>query len=315
MQKFPHRPSSTASFGENVTHSSFPTQDQMQSVINGWTFDQAQETAVSSPRIVQLWRTYWAPWNHYHLATLWTQPVKKGTSLVDLRCCQERWEIVKRGFLHVHWHWSFLDTRETPHHGLWKNLAWSEKEFAEKVEREAKSGKRELKKKMGRKARSKPPEGRSKTPKGRSKPPNARSKTPKEKGGQRKLQMTTVFWDPALPRCLKRSITGENISCHGCDDEQKLLLSFPWMCSLKEAGFSGRHRCGVTLLSGNEYFDICWLAHIRARCLCLCALPFVCVPPDFEPTWQGQTTLDHYMWDLFHRTWIIRSNPRVCSSL
>jgi hypothetical protein len=25
---------------------------------------------------------------------------------------------------------------------------------------------------------------------------------------------------------------------------------FPWLCSLKETGFTGRHRCGVTLLSG-----------------------------------------------------------------
>ena len=139
------------------------------------------------------------------------------------------------------------------------------------MEREAKSGKKGLKKEVERKERSKRPKGRF--------------QRPKEKGGQQeKSQQETVCWDPALPHCLKRSITGDNISCHGFDDEQKLFLSFPWMCSLKEAGFSGRHRCGVTLLSGNEYFDICWLAHIRARCLCLCALPFVCVPPDFEPT-------------------------------
>ena len=25
---------------------------------------------------------------------------------------------------------------------------------------------------------------------------------------------------------------------------------FPWLCSLKEAGYLGRHRCGVTLISG-----------------------------------------------------------------
>lgn len=25
---------------------------------------------------------------------------------------------------------------------------------------------------------------------------------------------------------------------------------FPWLCSLREAGFRGRHRCGVALLSG-----------------------------------------------------------------
>ena len=28
--------------------------------------------------------------------------------------------------------------------------------------------------------------------------------------------------------------------------------TFPWMCSLKEAGFRGRHKCGVTLLSGED---------------------------------------------------------------
>ena len=38
------------------------------------------------------------------------------------------------------------------------------------------------------------------------------------------------------------------------------LFSFPWMCSLKEAGFSGRHRCGVTLLSGlyKTFSIFCW---------------------------------------------------------
>ena len=29
-----------------------------------------------------------------------------------------------------------------------------------------------------------------------------------------------------------------------------MCFRFPWVCSLKEAGFSGRHKCGVTLLSG-----------------------------------------------------------------
>ena len=124
--------------------------------------------------------------------------------------------------------------------------------------------KRGLKKEVERKERSK-------TSKGRSNAPKRRSKRPKEKG---KLQRETVCWDPALPHCLKRSITGETISCHGFDDEQKLFLSFPWMCSLKEAGFSGRHRCGVTLLSGNEYFDIgIVVAHIWVRCLYMGQIP------------------------------------------
>ena len=61
----------------------------------------------------------------------------------------------------------------------------------------AKSRIREFEKKMGRKARS---------------------KGPKEKGGQGKLQRDTVCWDPALPRCLKRNITGAIISFHGFDD-------------------------------------------------------------------------------------------------
>ena len=39
---------------------------------------------------------------------------------------------------------------------------------------------------------------------------------------------------------------------------------FPWLCSLKGPGFTGRHRCGVTLLSGSI---ICF-------CFCLsCPLP------------------------------------------
>ena len=91
----------------------------------------------------------------------------------------------------------------------------------------AKSGKREFEKKMVRKGRSKPPKERSRRPKARSNTLKGRSKTPKEKGGQGKLQLTTVFWDPALPRCLKKSITGENISFHGFDDEQKLLVTYP----------------------------------------------------------------------------------------
>ena len=27
-------------------------------------------------------------------------------------------------------------------------------------------------------------------------------------------------------------------------------VEYPWMCSLKERGYRGRHKCGVTLLSG-----------------------------------------------------------------
>ena len=32
----------------------------------------------------------------------------------------------------------------------------------------------------------------------------------------------------------------------------KFLPRFPWLCSLKGPGFTGRHRCGVTLLSGGN---------------------------------------------------------------
>ena len=28
-------------------------------------------------------------------------------------------------------------------------------------------------------------------------------------------------------------------------------VTYPWMCSLKTSGYRGRHRCGVTLLSGH----------------------------------------------------------------
>ena len=169
------------------------------------------------------------------------------------------------------------------------------------MEIERKSGKRGFEKEVERKERSKRPKRRSKPPEG--------------KGGQRKLLMTTVFWDPALPRCLKRSITSENISLLFLmmnKSSSWLIPSFPWMCSLKEAGFSGRHRCGVTLLSGTEYFDICctYLGHVS-----VCALPFVCVLPEFEAVWHGQTSLDLYLWESFHRTRIIWSCPRVCSSL
>ena len=39
--------------------------------------------------------------------------------------------------------------------------------------------------------------------------------------------------------------------------EERQPLSFPWMCSLKEAGFTGRHRCGATLLSGTGLLNNC----------------------------------------------------------
>ena len=32
------------------------------------------------------------------------------------------------------------------------------------------------------------------------------------------------------------------------------LLRFPWLCSLKGPGFTGQHRCGVTLLSGQNFY-------------------------------------------------------------
>ena len=168
---------------------------------------------------------------------------------------------------------SLIPARETPHHGLRTNLAGSEMDFAEKVERVAKSQ---------RKAGNGGKRGRG--PKKRRQRPMERSKQPKEKEGQGELELKTVCWDPALPRCLKRSMTGANISFHGFHVEQKLIPSFPWMCSLKEAGFSGRHRCGVTLLSGNEYFDLCWFVLVWARCLCVVFyILFVCVLPEFLP--------------------------------
>jgi len=34
------------------------------------------------------------------------------------------------------------------------------------------------------------------------------------------------------------------------DDTQVTSQHHPWACSLKTRGFRGRHRCGVTLLSG-----------------------------------------------------------------
>ena len=54
-----------------------------------------------------------------------------------------------------------------------------------------------------------------------------RGKQPKGKEGQGEPELTTVCWDPALPRCLKRSITGENISFRGFYDEQKPLMIHP----------------------------------------------------------------------------------------
>ena len=49
--------------------------------------------------------------------------------------------------------------------------------------------------------------------------PKERSKRPKEKEGEGELELKTVCWDPALPRCLKRNITGAIIYVHGFDDE------------------------------------------------------------------------------------------------
>ena len=46
----------------------------------------------------------------------------------------------------------------------------------------------------------------------------------------------------------------------------KYILDFryPWMCSLKEAGFFGRHRCGVTLLSGQfPPWSLVWAQYIQ----------------------------------------------------
>ena len=38
----------------------------------------------------------------------------------------------------------------------------------------------------------------------------------------------------------------------GSTTERAKQNIFPWLCSLKEAGFKGNHRCGVTLLSGKH---------------------------------------------------------------
>ena len=38
----------------------------------------------------------------------------------------------------------------------------------------------------------------------------------------------------------------------GVTTERAKQNVFPWLCSLKEAGFQGNHRCGVTLLSGKH---------------------------------------------------------------
>ena len=73
------------------------------------------------------------------------------------------------------------------------NLVRSEKEFAEKVEKEVKSMEREFEKRVAKKAEIK--------------------RLEKGKGGQGKLQRVTVCWDPALSHCTKRNITGKNIFC------------------------------------------------------------------------------------------------------
>ena len=35
-------------------------------------------------------------------------------------------------------------------------------------------------------------------------------------------------------------------------DDRPLTSLHPWACSLRTKGFRGRHRCGVTLLSGKK---------------------------------------------------------------
>ena len=89
-------------------------------------------------------------------------------------------------------------------------------DFAEKVERVAKS-----QRKTGNGGK------RGREPKERRQRAKEKSKQPKGKEGQGERELKTVCWDPALPRCLKRSITGENISFRGFYDEQKPLMIHP----------------------------------------------------------------------------------------
>ena len=63
--------------------------------------------------------------------------------------------------------------------------------------------------------------------------------------GQKKVLQPKVLGHLLSAWTRKTSKTVTNI------DVKNYFCRFPWMCSLKEAGFSGRHKCGVTLLSGH----------------------------------------------------------------
>ena len=52
---------------------------------------------------------------------------------------------------------------------------------------------------------------------------------------------------------VKRGRSNEVTKAFGSSTFQSNTTLNPWLCSLKERGFRGRHRCGVTMLSGNYF--------------------------------------------------------------
>ena len=60
----------------------------------------------------------------------------------------------------------------------------------------------------------------------------------------------------------KRNKSGQKFGNSAGNSKAK---RYPWMCSLKEAGYRGSHRCGVTLLSG-ELTQIISLNKLELSC-------------------------------------------------
>ena len=61
---------------------------------------------------------------------------------------------------------------------------------------------------------------------------------------------------PPVPTSKSRQnkrVSKINTKTFGSTTSNTTVNRYPWLCSLKESGFRGRHRCGVTLLAGNCY--------------------------------------------------------------
>jgi len=77
------------------------------------------------------------------------------------------------------------------------------------------------------------------------------------------LQNVTV---PTVQSRKKKKSFKTTTKAFGPTTADATVNRYPWLCSLKEAGFRGRHRCGVTLLSGPPDPILVSAAHCNYVC-------------------------------------------------